>query len=202
MPQYLKESLHKFQHPVPQNPQEEPHSWNRPTYGTAVQYYANDDISRFLPTKSITMIQNIFETLLYYGIAVDSTMLVSLGSIASKQSKATEKKYEEALWILNYAASHPDATIRYRASNMVLYTHSDASYLSKSRARSCVGGHYFLSDRSSNPPFPPRTNTTLNGPIFTISKIVSNVMASSVKAKIGATFVNGQEIVPIRITLR
>ena len=57
-------------------------------------------------------------------------MLVALGSIASQQAKATEKTYEDTLWILNYAASYPDAIICYRARNMVLHIHIDASYLS------------------------------------------------------------------------
>ena len=63
-------------------------------------------------------------------------MLVALGSIASRQAKATDKTYDECLWILNYAASNPEATIKYIASDMVLYVHSDASYLSEPKAHS------------------------------------------------------------------
>ena len=58
-------------------------------------------------------------------------MLVALGSIAAQQAKGMEKTYADTLWILNYAATHPNATIRYTASDMVLHIHSDASYLSK-----------------------------------------------------------------------
>ena len=97
-------------------------------------------------------------------------MLVALGSIASQQSKAIKKMYEETLCIINYTASYPDATIRYCASDMVLHINIDASFLSEPRALSRAGGHYFLSDRSPNPLFTPQTDTTLNGPIFTISK--------------------------------
>ena len=155
MPQYLKEALHKFQHPVPQCPQDAPHLWNRPTYGADIQYASNDDISSFLPTKYITLILNVFGTLLHYVIAVSPAMIVALGSITSQKSKATKKTYEETLWLFNYAASHPDATIHYRANNMVLYIHSDASYPSEPRSHSRAGGHYFLSDRSPNPLLPP-----------------------------------------------
>ena len=70
-------------------------------------------------------------TLLYYSIAVDSTMLTALGSISAQQSKGTEKKYADTLWLLNYAATHPKAKIRYTASDMILYIYSDASYLSE-----------------------------------------------------------------------
>ena len=93
MSQYLKEALHRFQHPVPQRPKDAPHSWNRPTHSAAVQYATNNDISPLLPAKSITLIQQIVGTLLYYGIAVDPTMLIGLGSIISHQSKATKKTH-------------------------------------------------------------------------------------------------------------
>ena len=117
-------------------------------------------------------------------------MLVSIGAIASQQSKSTQATRDATVWLLNYAASQPNATIRCNASDMVLHLHSDASYLSEPGARSRVGGHYFLSNNSTDPP--------LNGPIQTVSKILHNVMASVAEAEIGATFHNGQEAVPIR----
>ena len=70
-------------------------------------------------------------TLLYYSIAFDPTMLASFGSIAAQQAKGKEKTYSDTLWLLNYTSMHPNTTIRYTASDMVLHTHSDASYLSK-----------------------------------------------------------------------
>lgn len=48
--------------------------------------------------------------------------------------------------LLNYAASHPDAQIQYRASDMVLWVDSDASYLSETKLRSTCAGYHFLSD--------------------------------------------------------
>ena len=75
--------------------------------------------------------QHILGTLLYYPIAVDPTMLSNLGSIATKLAKGTEKTYADTLWLLKYSATHPNATIRYTASDMVLHIHSDASYLSE-----------------------------------------------------------------------
>jgi hypothetical protein len=49
--------------------------------------------------------------------------------------------------MLDYLATHLDATIRYHASNMILNIHSDASYLSVSNARSRLGG-LFLKETS------------------------------------------------------
>ena len=45
-------------------------------------------------------------------------MLAALSSIAAQQSKATQQTYDEVLWLLNYAASHTGATIRYSDSDM------------------------------------------------------------------------------------
>ena len=130
------------------------------------------------------------------------TMLVAIGAIASQQSKATQATRDATVWLLIYAASHPNATIRYNASDMVLHLHSDASYLSEPGAHSRVVGHYFLSNNSTNPTKPPLTDSPLNGPIHTVSKILHNMMASAAEAEIGATFHNGQEAVPIHTTLQ
>ena len=85
---------------------------------------------------------------------------------------------------------------------MVLHLHSDASYLSETGARRRVGGHYLLSNNSTDPTKPPLADSSLNGPIHTASKILHSVMTSAAEAEIGATFHNVQEAVPIRTTLQ
>jgi hypothetical protein len=67
-----------------------------------------------------------------------------LNDIATEQTKATEKTQAAKNQLLYYLATHPDATIRYHASDMILHIHSDASYLSVSNARSSLGGLFFL----------------------------------------------------------
>ncbi len=54
--------------------------------------------------------------------------------------------------LLAYLTTQEDAILTYNASNMILAVHSNASYLSKPKARSQAGGHFFL---SSNTPLPP-----------------------------------------------
>ena len=197
MPDYLKEALHKFQHPKPPRPQNAPHVCKFPTYGAKIQYAEDNVHSPLLPPKSIHLVQQIVGTLLYYAISVDPNITVALVTLSSQQYKATKQTYNATLWILNCDDSNPNATIWYTASDMILYVHSDASYLSAPRARSRASGHYFLSDRSPDPTKPPRIRRRLNGPIHTMSKIMSNVVGLSAKAEIGATYINGQEAVPI-----
>ena len=81
---------------------------------------------------------------MYYGKGPDLTTLVALSTLASEQSKATERTVSNMEWLLDYLATNPDAKIRYYKSDMILNIHSDASYLSEPRARSRAAGHYFL----------------------------------------------------------
>ena len=49
---------------------------------------------------------------------------------------------------------------------------------------------------------PPTNRPRLNGPIHSISRIMSNVMGSAAEVEIGAAYINGQEAVLIRTLLR
>ena len=168
IPEYLQTALLKFQHPAPKRPQHAPHSWAKPTYGAQVQYKQDDNPYPILPAKKINIVQQIMGTLLYYSIKVDPTMLTTLGSISTQQSKGTEKTYADTLWLLNYAATHPNSKIRYTTSDIILYIQSDASYLSKPLSRSRPGGRYFLGDKRPEMTTPPTNQPRLNGPIHSI----------------------------------
>jgi hypothetical protein len=109
-------------------------------------------------------------------------LLITLNYIAAKQSKGTKNTAKAIIQILNYCATHPDATLRYRASGMVLHINIDASYLSMPKARSRVGGHHHLSSHSSDPFKVPTADPPSNGPIHTICHKLCHVMASAVEA--------------------
>ena len=65
-----------------------------------------------LKPAGITCLQEIIGVLLYYAHAVNSTMLVTLGSLASAQSKGTEATACASTQLLNYCATHSDAIIQ------------------------------------------------------------------------------------------
>ena len=69
---------------------------------------------------------------------------------------------------------------------MILHIQSDDSYLSKPLACSRTDGHYFLGDKRPDMAKPPTTPPRLNGPIHSLSQIMSNVMGSATKAEIRA----------------
>ena len=67
-----------------------------------------------------------------------------MSAIVSEQANLTQLTKQRCDQLLDYCATHPNATIRKRASNMVLNINSDTSYLSESNARSRIAGHYSL----------------------------------------------------------
>jgi hypothetical protein len=107
MPGYVEAALHKFQHTTPSQPQHAPHRWSQPTYGEKNQYAPDPDNTERLRPKAVTRLQQILGTFLYYAIAVDATMLVALGTLASKQTKATTTTSNDVQHLLDYAATHP-----------------------------------------------------------------------------------------------
>jgi hypothetical protein len=154
MPGYVSNVLSKFQHDAPKYPQHTPSRYVTPVYGAKTQYATTDETPP-LKAKQCLTIQKVTGSVLYYARAVDPTVLMPLNDIATEQTKATEKTQAATNQMLDYLATHPDATIRYHVSDMVLHIHSDASYLSVSHAHSRLGGLFFL---SSNPP--SRTHLT------------------------------------------
>ena len=74
-------------------------------------------------------IQKVCGKFLYNGRSVDNTQLHTLNELSIKATTATEETQEALTQFLNYCASNPDATIIYRASDMILSCDSDAAYL-------------------------------------------------------------------------
>jgi hypothetical protein len=111
MPGYVAKALERFQHPTPTRAQHSPHDWQAPQYGVRTQLTDKADTSTPLPPSGIQFLQQVIGTLLYYARAVDNTMLVAIGSIASKQNNGTEETMQEVTHLLNYCATHPDAVI-------------------------------------------------------------------------------------------
>jgi hypothetical protein len=92
--------------------------------------------------------------------------------------------------------THPDAKIRYRASDMNLNVHSNASYLSAPCARSRASGYFFLGSLpiDSNP-------IKLNGAIHITCTILKLAAASAAEAELGALILNAQEAKVLCLTL-
>jgi hypothetical protein len=117
-----------------------------------------------------------------------------LNDIATEQTKATEKTQAATNQLLDYLATHPEATIRYHASDMILHIHNDASYLSVSNAHSRLDGLFFCGDKSPH-------EDNLNGSILNVASVMKNAIASAAESEVGACFQNAQSGAPLRVTL-
>ena len=160
-----------------------------------------DNTSPIIESNGITRVQQIVGNLLNYGCAMDNTMFVALMSLAVAQTKITDETALALTKLINYACTHPNATLRYVASNMILHIYSDASYVSETKSCSRVNGLFTLTSRAANTTKPPIATPTPNGAINTISNIMRNVMSSATKSEAGGLFQNSKDGVMIRITL-
>jgi hypothetical protein len=193
IPGYVSNVLSKFQHDSSKHPQHTPSQYVTPVYGANTQYATKDETPPLTAQKCLT-IQRVTGSVLYYARAVDPTALMPLNDIATEQTKATEKMQAATNQMLDYLATHHDATIRYHASDMILHIHSDASYLSVSNAWSRLGGLFFLGNK------PPKQET-LNGSILNVAAVIKNVVASAAESEVGACFHNAQSGAALRVTL-
>jgi hypothetical protein len=135
MPGYVQTVLKEFEHAAPTKPEHQPHCHKPLQYGAKSQLTEPVDNSPPLGKHEILRLQQITGKFLYYSRAVDPTMNVTLSTLALHQTKATEQTKKDAIKFLNYCATHPVATMRYHASNMILKLHSNALYNSESGAR-------------------------------------------------------------------
>ncbi len=125
------------------------------------------------------------------------TLLMALSKISSKQTNGTEHTMEKAMQLLDYLATHPDAKVLFRASNMILNFHSDPSYLLEPQSRSRACEHFFLGwlPVEGEP-------ICLNGAFHMLHSILRFVVASAAKAKSGALFLHCQEGIIFQFTLK
>ena len=196
MPDYVNKQLTRYNHPSPKRRQNTPFAPAPVVFGRAAQDLPPPDESPLLDAKGKLRVQQVVGSFLYYGRAVDLTILTSLSEIASQQAAPTQKTMERVDQFLDYMATNPDAVIRYYASDMVLNVHSDASYLTAPKARSRAGGHFFLGSLPVD-----GCPIRLNGAILTQCTILKCVAASAAEAELGALFLNAIDAKIIRLTL-
>ena len=116
---------------------------------------------------------------------MDLTVLMALSMIASEQAHGMKITMRKTKQLLDYLATHLEATIRFHVSDMVLNIHSDASYLSEANAHSRACRHFFMGWKAD-----PTKPIKLNKAFFTLCAILQFVGASAAEAELGALFLN------------
>ncbi len=196
MPVYVKKQLTKYNHVASLKPQHCPYAPNPIKYGKDNQATSPLDKRLCLNKAQKKHIQQIVGSFLYYAQAGDPTILMALLEIAFQQVAPTENTMECVNQFLDYVWTHPEAIIWYRASDMILNVHSDASYLSPPNACSRAGGYFFLGSipQDGNP-------IKLNGAIHITCTILKLVAASTAEAELDALFLNAKEAKVLQLIL-
>jgi hypothetical protein len=149
-------------------------------YSAKTQYVEHETTRPALSAEYINKLQQLTGTLLYYARAVDPTLIMPINVLASEQSRATADTADKIIKLLNYCNTHSETKIRYHASGMILYIHSDASYLSEREAKIRAGGFFYLGNSANT------AKKLTNGALLIISTVLKHVMSSAAEAEIGA----------------
>jgi hypothetical protein len=90
--------------------------------------------------------------------------------------------------LLDYLASNSEVKVRFHASDMIMNIHLDASYFSKTKARSQACKHFFMGWMPTN-----GEPIQLNGAFYVNTTILRFVVASAAEAELGTLFHNCQD---------
>ena len=196
MPGYVQKAMTRFAVERKTTKTDAPADYRQPVYGKHQQLTEAADDSPPLDAARTLILQQQVGVFTYYAAALDCSMKVAISKIASRQAKPTERLWEETqTFFMQYAASWPDASLRYKASDMQLKVHSDASYLSEANARSRAGGYFYLGNCDN------QDTTDRNAPLYALSTIISAVTASACEAEYAALFYNAKEAEGMRNSL-
>ena len=193
VPGYVQRKLTKYQHPKPTKPQHSPYLSAPIQYGAKVQSPVPSDTTALLSDSQIKHIQDIVGSFIWYARACDPTLTAALSAIGARQSKATAAVQKAAHHLLDYLATHPNAAIRYHASDMILAFDTDASYLSEMDGKSRASAYYYMTQKGNR--------SFNNGAIDILSTIIKHVMSSASEAETGALYYGCKRALPYRVTL-
>ncbi len=181
MAPYLQKAPQQFNNLVPAHYHESPYPHIELKY-CAKQQYTEYDTSAPVGKDEQKHVQQVMDKFNWYAHGVDGTLLTPISALSAQQAKPTQATMKRVKQFIDYAATQEPAVTTYPASDMVLAIHSNAGYLNEEGARSCAGGHHFLSENVGNP--------SNNGAIYNEASIIKSVMSSAAEAEIGALYIN------------
>jgi hypothetical protein len=193
MPGYMKAACDRFGiHPTTNT--HNPELYIPVVYGSKAPQMAKEDVSVPLSPADKTLVQQIVGVVLWYARGVDGTMLKAVNSVGSAQANPTEAVKAAAIHLLHYGHTYPNASITYRASDMILSIDADASYLGETGARSRAASTFKFVTRD-NPDYE-------NGLIECISTIIPTIVTGAAEAEYAGLFIAGQTGLAYRYTLQ
>ena len=129
MPNYFSTSITRLCPDGPPRPSKTPDIYLPPKYG-APNLGPTVDTSPLVSVADKQFIMELVSTFFFYARMVDHTMLPAVTFISKKQSAPTEQTLSAAHMLLRYEVSHPNQSVMFKASDMVLKVISGGSHLS------------------------------------------------------------------------
>ena len=192
MPGYIDKVLKQFQ-TITRKQTASPMIYTPVNYGQKTQEVIDKDEKK-LDEEQKLYVQKVVGSLLYYARIIDHSMLTAVTAIGSEVANVTKSTIEKVEKLLNYAATYKDNKVIYNKSKMILRIQSDASYLSRSKSRSVVGGIAYLINNENN-------MHEINGAIQCLSNVIDVVVASAAEAEYAGVFNNARGGVWLRTVL-
>jgi hypothetical protein len=168
-----------------------PSPYSKVHYGSKVQDAPFDDDSP-APPGSAHYVQEVTGTFGHHSRVIDYALHEAVTSIARTQAAPTMETMNRVEHLLQYAHSHRNHCITFVASDMIITTHTDASYQSIPLSRSKLGGVHYCSNKNDPP-------TKVNGLFAIKSKVISIVCSGASDSEYGAAFTNCQDAYYYRI---
>jgi hypothetical protein len=128
-----------------------------------------------LSQNVVNHLQQLGGTLMYYPIVLDTTLIIPVNVLASEKTRETSDTADKTIKLLNYCNTHPEATLHYHASDMIINIHSEVSHLSDMESKIQAGGFLYMGSNTD------KTNRLTNGSILIIGTVHKYIMVSAGK---------------------
>ena len=161
-------------------------------------YTTTTDLSPTAPTLDLNgtrRIQAIAATFNFYS-EVDPCIKPALNEIGTMQAKSTEATNAKVQILMDCLHNHPDVTLWYHASDMILQFEADSAYLVLPKARSRAAAWYILGNDPTTISKPMQ-----NAPLHVLCNTHKNVVSSAAEAETGGIFLAAQKACPMRVAL-
>lgn len=116
---YIQCLMVRYKHIPPTKPQHQPNPSQPKKYRAAAQIPMSEDETPKVDATRKLHIQQIIGAMSYYTCAIDMPVLIGLSTTSTEQTTATTNTAKKIDQMMNYLATHHDATIRYWALDMV-----------------------------------------------------------------------------------
>ena len=148
---YVKQALIKSHHEYSKTTHS-PSPFNAPVYGQKIEIVTINKTNP-MTTLQTKLLQQVCETFLYHARAIHCTILHVLNDLAKKVKDGTQKTAEALNHFLDHCSKHPEATVLYQASNMILHHHFDTAYLVATGARLRAAWYTYFGNDTKNQGF-------------------------------------------------